>query len=69
MTLTERLDELERRLRMVTADALRRAAERDPTWRRFEASLQHCGGRPGADQNGISSFLSAPRRDEAGDAG
>ena len=66
MTLTERLDELERRLRMVTADALRRATAGDPTWRRFEASLQHRDGRPGADQNGMSSFLSA-RREEAGD--
>jgi hypothetical protein len=69
MTLTERLDELERRLRMAAADALRRATAGDPAWRRFEASLQHCDGRPGADQNGMSSFLSALRREEAGDPG
>jgi hypothetical protein len=66
MTSTDRLDELELRLRMAMAHALHRATAEDPAWRSFEPSLRHSDEDAAAAQKGMSSFLSAARREEAG---
>jgi hypothetical protein len=42
---TDRLPELERRLRVALAAALQLATMRDPAWRKFEASLDHDDNR------------------------
>lgn len=53
---TDRLPELERRLRVALAAALQLATMRDPAWRKFEASLDHDDNRGIKLQKGMSSL-------------
>ena len=55
---TNRLNDLEHRLRAALAASLNRATAGDPAWRKFEASLGQGAGGPVSEdepQNGTSS--------------